>query len=325
MPGSVTSVFGEPDDFQAALRADGVLNLLVTGHGQFRSRLTQVALRHLCLSAGEEHLSRITFVAVPADMLLVLLAIDDRPAPIWGGMEMRAGELITLGADQRVHTRTGGLCRWGAIRLPGEVLTQYGRALTGAGFVIPSAARWRPPRAALRQLRHFHQAAVRRVEARSGVFADTEAAHGLEQQVIHALVECLSAGRVEEEMEAASRYRAILARLEDLLEAEPLPGIAEISAALGISHRMLRECCNKHLGMGPRCYCYLRGMQRVHRALQSGNPDTSSVAEVARRYGLHDLSRFAANYRALYGELPSATLRRGSMAVTLGRANMKVL
>jgi AraC-like DNA-binding protein len=156
------------------------------------------------------------------------------------------------------------------------------------------------------------------------VFADTEAAHGLEQQMIHALVECLSAGRVEEEMEAASRHRAILARFEDLLEAEPLPGIAEISAALGVSHRMLRECCNKHLGMRPRRYRYLRGMQRVHRALRSGNSDTSSVAEVARRYGLRDLSRFAANYRASYGELPSATLRRGSMAVSLGRANMKV-
>src|SRR5262249_14224020 len=160
-----------------------------------RARLTQVTLRHLRLSAGDEHLSRIAFVAVPADMLLVSFAIDDRPAPIWGGMQMRVGELITFGAGQRVHARTGGPCRWGTIRIPGEDLTQYGRALTGAGFIVPCAARWRPPRAALRQLRHFHQAAVRRVEARSGVFADTEAAHGLEQQVIHARVECLSAGR----------------------------------------------------------------------------------------------------------------------------------
>jgi AraC-like DNA-binding protein len=298
---------------------------LVTGHGQFRARLTQVTLSHLRLSAGDEHLSRIAFVAVPADMLLVSFAIDDRPAPIWSGMGMRVGELITLGAGQRVHTRTGGPCRWDIVQLPGEELTQYGRALSGAVFDVPSAARWRPPRGALRQLRHFHQAAVRRAEARAGVFADTEAAHGLEQQVIHALVECLSAGRVEEETEATWRHREILARFEDLLETEPLPGIAEISAGLSVSHRMLRECCNKHLGMGPRRYRYLRGMQLVHRALRSGNQDTSSVAEVARRYGLRDLSRFAANYRALYGELPSATLRQGSMAVTLGRPNVKVL
>jgi hypothetical protein len=44
MSGSVTSVFSEPNEFQAALRPDGVLSLLVTGHGQFRARLTQVTL-----------------------------------------------------------------------------------------------------------------------------------------------------------------------------------------------------------------------------------------------------------------------------------------
>src|SRR5262249_36118840 len=53
LPGSIASVFGEPDDFQAALREDGVLSLLVTGNGPFRARLTQVALDHVHLSAGD--------------------------------------------------------------------------------------------------------------------------------------------------------------------------------------------------------------------------------------------------------------------------------
>jgi hypothetical protein len=113
MPGSVTSVFGEPDDFQAALRADGVLDLLVTGRGQFRARLTQVTLHHLRLSAGDEHLSRIAFVAVPADMLLLSLPIGNRSTPIWGGIEIQAGEMVTFGPGQRVHARTDGPCRWG--------------------------------------------------------------------------------------------------------------------------------------------------------------------------------------------------------------------
>jgi hypothetical protein len=52
MPGSVISLFSEPDEFQAALREDGLLNLLITGGGQFRARLTQVRLNHMRLSAG---------------------------------------------------------------------------------------------------------------------------------------------------------------------------------------------------------------------------------------------------------------------------------
>ena len=46
--------------------------------------------------------------------------------------------------------------------------------------------------------------------------------------------------------------------------AEPLPDNAEISASLGVSRRMLRACCQEHLGMGPTEYLRLRGMPRVN-------------------------------------------------------------
>ena len=309
MPLSVAWVFSNPEDFQAALGKEVVRSLLVTGQGAFRARLTQIELNHLRFAAGDEELSRIAFVAVPADRVLVLFPIGDRPALTCGGVQTRAGEIITIGQGQRIHARTDGPCRWGSIQLSGDDLAGYGRTLTGAEFVVPPVARWRPPRAGLRQLRHFHRAAIRAAEMRSRALADNEAAHGLEEQLIHALVECLSTRSVDEETEAACRHRDTLARFEDLLDAEPLPGIAEIIVALGTSHRMLRECCKTHLGMGPERYRRLRGMLLVHRALRSGSPDTPSVSELARRYGLRDLSRFGANYRALYGELPSATSR----------------
>jgi AraC-like DNA-binding protein len=320
MPGSVISLFSELDEFQAALRADGLLNLLVTGSGQFRARLTQVTLHRLRLSAGDEYLSRIAFVAVPADMLLVTLPLGDRPAPIWDGVEMQVGEMITLGPGQRLHARSDGPCQWAAIRLPVADFVQYGSALRGVTPMVPALARWRPPRAALRQLRHLCQAAVRIAEARSGVLADREAAHGLEQQMIHALVESLSAGPVYEETEAARRYRGIVARFEELLDDGPPPSVTAISAALSVSQRMLRECCKKNLGMDPSRYRRLRGMQRARRALRGENPDIASVSAVARRCGFRDPGRFAVNYRALYGELPSATLRRrpGSARLVLG-------
>lgn len=327
MPGSLTSVFGEPEDFQAALSGDGVAGLLITGRGQFRARLTRIALHRLHLAAGEEELSRIAFITVPAGMVLVSLPVGKRPSPVWGGIEMRAGSMITLGPGERVHARTGGPCGWGAIRLPDQELLHYGRALCGAGFVVPPAlAAWRPSSAAARHLAQLHRAAIRMAEARPGALIDTEAAHGLEQQLIHALIECLSAGSADEETPTARRHLGVLARFEDLLQAEPFPQMPKLCAALGVSERTLRECCKKHLGMGPSRYRHLRRMQQVHRALRSENPDTASVSGVAGRYGFRDLGRLAANYRALYGELPSATLRRrnGVAELTLGRSRVKL-
>src|SRR5262249_1965645 len=258
MPGSVISLFSELDEFQAALREDGLFNLLVTEAGQFRARLTQVTLHRLRLSAGDEYLSRIAFVTVPAETLLVTMPLGDRPAPIWDGVEMQVGEMITLGPGERLHARSDGPCQWGAIQLPVEDFVQYGAAIVGAKPNVPAVARWRPPRAALRQLRHLHQAAVRTAEARSAVLADSQAAHGLEQQVIHALVESLSARSVYEEKAPGRRRRGILARFEELLEAEPPPSVTAVSAALGVSQRMLRECCKKNLGMDPSRYRHLR-------------------------------------------------------------------
>src|SRR5215467_15141388 len=122
MPGSVASVFGNPANFQEALSKDGILSLVIIGRGRFRARLTQVVLNDMRLAAGEEELSRIAFVAVPANTVLVLLPTGDRPAAIWSGMELRVGEMITIGPDQRMHARTAGSCAWGSIQLPAAEL-----------------------------------------------------------------------------------------------------------------------------------------------------------------------------------------------------------
>ena len=312
MPGSVTSVFSELDDFQDALHQDGVLSMLVTGHGQFRARLTQIVLHRLRLSVGEEELSRTTFVTVPADAVLVVLPIGGGPSPIWGGIAMQVHEILTLGPGQRVHVRTDGPCRWGTIRLPAQDLAAYGRALNGAGFAVPHlVARWQPPPAASRELRHLHLVAIRAAEARAAAIIDREAVHGLEQQLIEALVECMSAGSTEEKV-SAHRHREILTRFEGLLQMQPFLGVTEVCAALGVADRTLHRCCEEHLGVSPGSYLRLHRMQQVQRALRGGNPDAATVAEAARRCGVRHLGRFAAEYRVLYGELPSATLRRGA-------------
>lgn len=311
MPGSCASVFGEAEDFQAALSANGVAAVLVAGRGQFRARMTQLALESMRLAAVEEASPRIAFMAVPAGMVVVAFPIDGGPSPVWGGIEIRAKELIIFGPGERLHARTVGACHWAAIQLPNHQLTDYGRALCGAGFMVPPAARWRPSLAAVRELRQLHLAAIRMAEARAPALTDFQAAHGLEQQLLHSLIECLS-GAADEETPAGRRHRDILGRFEDLITDEPFLRMADICAALGVSDGLLRACCNKHLGMGPSKYGRLRRMQQVHRALRRGTPDIASVSEVARRHGFEGLGHFAAYYRACYGELPSTTLRRAS-------------
>jgi AraC-like DNA-binding protein len=268
MPSSVTSVFSEANDFAAALRTEGCLGLLVTGSGQFRARLTQVGLHRLRLSAGEEHLPRIAFVAVPAEMILVSLPRGRGPGPIWGGITVGAGEIMTLGAGEHLHMRTDAPCRWGSIWLPAVDLNRYGTALTGAAFAVPSAARWwRPRPAMIRHLRHLHSAAIGLAETRSRVVIDATAAHGLEQQLIHALIECFSKGSATEATPATCEHQAVAARLEALLQTRPQRPFqtAEIRRTLGIPARTLCLSCKEQFGMGPTEYIRHRRLQPVDR------------------------------------------------------------
>jgi AraC-like DNA-binding protein len=315
MPDSTTSTFGELSGFQAALQNEGNLSLYVTAHGQFLARLTTVGLYRLRLAAVEEHLPRTGLLAVSPDTILVSFPTGDRLPPTWGGIQPRNGEFMSFGPDHRVHIRSQGPCRWGAIWLPAKDLAGCFREMTDKTLTIPPFSQlWRPPLATSRRLLHLHAAAIRAAEVRPETIVNAEAAHGMEQQLIDVLVACLSAGSSRRERQDTQRDQGIAVRFENLLESRSgrAPREKEVATALGVSVRLLRTCCAEDLGMSPMRYIRLRAMHNVQNVLHAAVPGVMSVSRIAHCHGFRDLSRFAAAYRSLFGELPSVTLRRDS-------------
>jgi AraC-like DNA-binding protein len=315
MRGSVTSVFSEPEEFRAAMAAEGSMSFVFTGRGRFRARSTQVKLNRLRLLSIEENLPRIAFLRVPSDTIFVGLSIESREPPIWGGIPADGRELITVGAGQGAHTRTAGPCHWGAIWLPDPEFIHYGRALTGAAICVPPCVcNWRPPGGLGRQFRQLFLAAIRTTQARSRPATDPEAAHGLEQQLIHLLVECLSARPPSSAPVSAQRGADVMARFEGLIRNQPESDLSvpQMRVALDVSDRFLRQCCAEQLGMTPTAYLRRYRMQLANLALRQGAASPLRVADVAKRYGFRHLGRFAGTYRELYGETPYETLQRGA-------------
>jgi AraC family ethanolamine operon transcriptional activator len=108
--------------------------------------------------------------------------------------------------------------------------------------------------------------------------------------------------------------RVVVERADDALRsriAEPVY-VRELCEAAGVSERTLRAAFHQIYGLAPTRYLLLRRLHAVRRCLR--DDDTShSVSAVAHRFGFWELGRFAAQYRALFGELPSQTAR-GSRA-----------
>jgi AraC family ethanolamine operon transcriptional activator len=86
--------------------------------------------------------------------------------------------------------------------------------------------------------------------------------------------------------------------------------IAELCEALQTSRRTIQYCFQEVLNTNPVQYLRAIRLNRVRRELRSGNPAVTQVQDVAARWGFWHLSHFASDYRAMFGELPSDTLRR---------------
>ncbi len=320
MPESLSAAFSEPEDFAAAMRPEGYLNFFVATPKQFRARLTQVSLNEIRLTAVEERTSRVAFVSVPVDAFLITFSIGSTKAPVFSGMRIRELEFVTVGPGEQFHARTDGPSHWGTIRLSTGGLSDYGAALVDGAFHIPRGARrWRPPAKMARDLRSLHAAAMRMAAQHPQALVDAEAAHGLEQQLVHAVLGCFSGLLPEEETHTQKQNRRTMLHFEQVLgrAKSRRPSLSEICAELRVSERYLRRLCAEHLGMSPAAYDRLRRMWLARRGLRGPAAPPTSVSKVARDNGFNDLGRFAVNYRRTFGELPSATLHRSRIRSTL--------
>jgi AraC family transcriptional regulator, ethanolamine operon transcriptional activator len=107
-----------------------------------------------------------------------------------------------------------------------------------------------------------------------------------------------------------SRER-VIARALDLIrahEGQPL-FTSDLCRAAGVSERTLRNTFNEYFGVGPIRLLKMRQLREIRAALLAADPAHETVASIAGRFGVWDFSLFARNYKRLFGESPSQTLR----------------
>ena len=84
-----------------------------------------------------------------------------------------------------------------------------------------------------------------------------------------------------------------------------------LAAVTGVSERTLRSIFREFYGVGPLRYLKLRQLHSMRRTLKRVDPEKTSLSDVATQFGIWELGRFARDYRTLFGESPTDTLRTG--------------
>jgi AraC-like DNA-binding protein len=312
MPSSAVHTFTNPDDYATAIRATKA-EFTITGRGHFLAKLIRIDLHRLWMQRFFDNLPRVGHSAPGTGRATISFCTAPGPSFLWSGVEMQPTGIMRHSDGKNSFQHSAGSASWGAMSLPVADMAYVGAAMAGCDLTPPKdALTVIPPPAAMARLQRLHMAAGRLAEEAPEIIANPDAARGLEQALIEAMIGCLGQGEVGEDSVAQRQHELIMRRFRRVVEDNPdhplfLP---EICTAIRVSDRTLRLCCQEHLGMGPKRYLLLRCLHLAQRALRETAPNATTVTEIAGQFGFWHFGRFAGAYRSLFGEMPSATLHR---------------
>jgi AraC family ethanolamine operon transcriptional activator len=83
--------------------------------------------------------------------------------------------------------------------------------------------------------------------------------------------------------------------------------VAKLTMLADTSQSTLKRVFQQQLGLSPKAYIRARCLSSVRDQLSTSPPDTL-IADVANQWGFWHMGQFAADYRQMFGELPSETL-----------------
>ena len=313
MPLSAIRTFIDPDTYFSGIRnlqIEGV----VTKRGEFRAESTRIDLHRLWMHRFDESLPRIMRITPSGKRSVILFATDPhQPEMQVSGIETSQDQIAMFGLDWPYYLRSSAACGWGTMSLTPEDLAAASEAIIGRPLTPPSFPRWTsPPAPVASRLLQLHEAAGHLAKTAPDILAKPEVARAIEEALVEAMILCLTEGH-SDDVRNVHRHRAtVMRRLEEVLTSTPDRPLymPQLCATVGASYTMLRDCCQDYLGMSPKRYLWLRRMHLVRRVLRIADAEKTTVTEIATDYGFWELGRFAVAYRSLFGEAPSAALRR---------------
>jgi AraC family ethanolamine operon transcriptional activator len=85
-----------------------------------------------------------------------------------------------------------------------------------------------------------------------------------------------------------------------------VPQLCKVAA---VSQRTLEYAFRERYGLTPKNYLQLHRLNNVRRQLRMADPKNGQVTDIARQHGFWHMGAFGADYKNMFAELPSKTLK----------------
>lgn len=249
----------------------------------------------------------------PSGIFEFLLPGVDDPHPLMvNGSAVARHAIAILPPGRPFALACKGPYRSTSLFMPQEVLREAGFSWARLHQLAARPAMIRPPRAAARRLALIAAEACGPSQP-NAVPLRADRLGALERDLLSGLRAAVdgSASLVH-----ATSHRSSLDRINRqalaLIHGRNGPDLSVQSLVrrIDVADRTLHRAFYRFFGIGPTRYMKLLRLNRVHHQLQTCKPESATVTSVMTFCGVTEFGRFAGAYRALFGETPSATLKR---------------
>ena len=309
----IAQQFGDSDVFTDHVRG-WELDFRQLDCGEFHSTLKQVITPSLLLTECSMSRQMEQHGGVPAGFHTFAVPVHDSMRVRWRDgyhcgeelMLFKPGSELDSVSEPGFHVFTVSI----SDRLLAPVASRHGFASIEALCGRPDVFRCAPQ--VQRRLRKLIQGILATATENPGIVADPRFVGYLEHELVESIVDALlSSQAAQHRPMARSRSTALRTAVGLISEhaKEPIT-VNVLEEQSGVTARTLRNAFQEAFGVSPKQYLQAFRLNAVRRQLQQGASGRLVIADVANDWGFWHMGQFAADYRRMFGELPSATLGR---------------
>ena len=281
-------------------------------------RLESHAVGATLVQSGVNGAPSVSEIHVAPDRTGLVLLGPDAPPRFMNGQELGADALCLLRPGSHVEVSTPIPTSWLSVTASPEAVDSEAALLSGAppGPAHAPAASlvWNPPDVAA--LRKVLVEVTEALDSTRGAL-HPEAVANIDRTLLRALARFSLGASLRRErgrslrVDRSRAFRSIFEFLRTLPSGPVY--VEDLCRATGLPERTLRLLFLEQFGESPVRVLRARRLCLVYESLQEPGVGLKQIRRVAGGYGFWHMGQFAADYRALFGERPSDTVRRARL------------
>ncbi len=249
----------------------------------------------------------------PAGMITIGVPLSPAQLLKWHGYSVSMDQVILQKSSHGIDFLRKGAFPMGIVSVDIDSLLNAADLTTQSGIesvVLGKVYVIQPDGKALQRFCSYLQTVFTLMQQNPQQFLSPDRQNLIRQESLLLMLDICNASQNSSTPHPLTHYK-LMKKAEELLmdnRNRPLT-IYDLCTQLHVSERTLHYSFQKSFGMPPMTYLKIQRLNGVRLQLKKSMPTETTVADVASQWGFWHMGQFSTDYKKMFGDSPSETLR----------------